>query len=45
MNEQKSDLLVLLDKKRNFLQNLFSTSVVKELTEFSDYPFLVIKLS
>lgn len=44
MSKQNADLLVLLDKKRNFIENLFARSIIKELSEFSNYPFLVIKL-
>jgi len=39
-----SDLLVLLDRKRNFFQKLFHQSLTKHLTNLSDFPFLVVKL-
>ncbi len=43
MAREKADLLILLYKKRNFFQNLFHHSVTRELYEFSDFPFMVIK--
>ena len=43
MHDQNADLLVLLSKKRNFFQNLFHHSVTKDLYEFSDFPFMVVK--
>ena len=43
MHEQNADLLILLSKKRNFFQNLFSNSITKDLYEFSDFPFMVVK--
>lgn len=43
MHREKADLLVLLSKKRNFFQNLFHHSVTRDLYEFSDFPFMVIK--
>jgi len=42
MHEKEADLLVLLNKKRNFFSNLFHHSITKDLYEFSDFPFLVI---
>ncbi len=43
VHEHHADLLILLSKKRNFFQNLFHHSVTKDLYEFSDFPFLVVK--
>jgi len=43
VGDQNADLLVLLSKKRNFFQNLFHHSVTKDLYEFSDFPFMVVK--
>lgn len=45
VHRENADLLVLLSKKRNFFQNLFHHSVTKELYEFSDFPFMIIKNS
>ncbi|MBW3544206.1 MAG: universal stress protein [Bacteroidetes bacterium] len=39
--QRKAQLLVLLTHQRNFLQRLFQKSVFKQITYFSDFPFLV----
>ncbi len=44
MKSTNSDVLVLLDKKRNFFENLFATSLTHNLSHFMDYPFWVLKL-
>ncbi len=43
MHEEQADLLVLLSKKRNFFENIFHHSITKDLYEFSDFPFMVVK--
>ena len=44
MKSTNSDLLVLLDKKRNFFENLYATSLTHNLSHFMDYPFWILKL-
>ena len=41
---QDADLLVLLSKRRNFLENLFHKSVTRQLSFVIDKPFEVIKV-
>ena len=41
---QDADLLVLLSKRRNFLENLFHKSVTRQLSFVIDKPFQVIKI-
>ncbi|GAA5041312.1 hypothetical protein GCM10011506_42890 [Marivirga lumbricoides] len=43
VNEHHGDLLVLLKRKRNFLDKLLSSSVSKELSYFSTRPLLIYK--
>jgi nucleotide-binding universal stress UspA family protein len=44
MKEKNADLLVLLNKKRNFLTSLFHKSLTDHLEKFTDYPLMVLKL-
>ncbi len=44
MKRSKSDLLVLLEKRRNFLDSIFHKSLTENLDKFTDYPLLVYKL-
>ena len=44
MKDEKSDLLVLLNKKRNFLKSLFHKSLTQHLNKFTDYPLMILKL-
>jgi len=44
MKTTESDLLVLLYKKRDFFDDLFHHSLTKHLSNFSDFPFMVMKL-
>lgn len=44
MKDTNADLLVLLNKKANFLESLFQKSLVQHLNKLSDYPLLVYKL-
>lgn len=39
--QRNAQLLVLLTHQRNFLQRIFQKSVFKQITYFSDFPFLV----
>jgi nucleotide-binding universal stress UspA family protein len=41
VQEQQGDLLVLLKRKRNFVERLIGKSVSKELSYFSKYPLLI----
>jgi nucleotide-binding universal stress UspA family protein len=43
VNEQHGDLLVLLKRKRSFLDKLISSSVSKEITYFTSHPLLIYK--
>lgn len=43
MNEQQGDLLVLLKRKRSFLDKIISSSVSKEITYFTSHPLLIFK--
>lgn len=43
VDEHQGDLLVLLKRKRNFLDKLISSSVSKELSYFSTRPILIYK--
>lgn len=43
VDEHQGDLLVLLKRKRNFLDKLISSSVSKELSYFSTRPLLIYK--
>ncbi len=44
MKTSESDLLILLYKKRNYFENLFHHSLTKHLSNFADFPFMVMKL-
>lgn len=44
MQKEGADLLVLLNKKRNFLSSLFHLSLTDHLDQFTDYPLMVLKL-
>ncbi len=44
MKQSGSDLLVLLEKRRNFLNSMFHKSLTGNLDKFTDYPLLVYKL-
>lgn len=44
MEETNADLLVLLNKKRNFLQSLFHKSLTQHLNKFTEYPLMILKL-
>ena len=44
MNEKNADLLVLLNKKLNFLESLFHRSLTQHLDKFTDYPLMILKL-
>lgn len=44
MQSTGADVLVLLDKKLNFLESLFHTSLIEHLDKFSTYPLLILKL-
>lgn len=44
MKEVNADLLVLLNKKLNFLKSLFHTSLTHHLDKFTEYPLMIIKL-
>jgi len=44
MKDEKADLLVLLNKKRNFLKSLFHKSLTQHLNKFTDYPLMILKL-
>ncbi len=44
MKDQNADLLVLLNKKSNFLKSLFHTSLTQHLDKFTDYPLMILKL-
>jgi len=44
MKQMKADLLVLLNKKQNFLKILFHTSLIDHLDKFTEYPLMIIKL-
>lgn len=44
MKTTESDLLVLLYKKRDFFDDIFHHSLTKHLSNFSDFPFMVMKL-
>ncbi len=43
MNEQQGDLLVLIKRKRSFLDKIISSSVSKEITYFTSHPLLIFK--
>lgn len=43
LTDEKGDLLVLLAKHRNFIDQLFHRSVIKRMSYFTDYPILVFK--
>ncbi len=43
VNEQQGDLLVLLKRKRSFLDKIISSSVSKEITYFTSHPLLIFK--
>jgi len=40
----KADLLVLLNKKRNFFESLFHKSLIEHLDRFTEYPLMILKL-
>lgn len=44
MKEVDADLLVLLNKKLNFLKSLFHKSLTLHLEKFTDYPLMILKL-
>jgi nucleotide-binding universal stress UspA family protein len=44
MKKSGSDLLVLLYKRHDFFENLFRNSLTKHLSNFADFPFMVMKL-
>ena len=44
MKSSGADMLVLLNKKLNFLESLFHRSLTKNLDKFTDYPLMVLKL-
>lgn len=44
MKEVNADLLVLLNKKLNFLKSLFHRSLTQHLEKFTDYPLMILKL-
>lgn len=44
MKEKNADLLVLLNKKLNFLESLFHLSLTHHLDKFTDYPLMILKL-
>ena len=44
MKEVNADLLVLLNKKKNFLESLFHLSLTQHLNKFADYPLMILKL-
>ncbi len=44
MKEVNADLLVLLNKKLNFLESLFHRSLTQHLEKFTDYPLMILKL-
>ncbi len=44
MKSSSGDLLVLLDKKKSFLQSIIGQGLIKNIHHFSEYPLLVIKL-
>jgi nucleotide-binding universal stress UspA family protein len=44
VQKTETDLLVLLDKKRNFFQKLFHQGLTSHLTNLSDFPFMIVKL-
>ena len=44
MKKEHADLLVLLNKKMNFLKSLFHISLTDHLDKFTDYPLMILKL-
>lgn len=44
MKELDADLLVLLSKRKNFLESLFHLSLTHHLNKFTDYPLMILKL-
>ena len=44
MKQSSADLLVLLNKKLNFLESLFHRSLTLHLDKFTDYPLMILKL-
>ncbi len=44
MKETDADLLVLLNKKLNFIRSLFHRSLTQHLDKFTDYPLMILKL-
>lgn len=44
MKGKDADLLVLLNKKLNFLETLFHRSLTQHLDKFTDYPLMILKL-
>ncbi len=44
MKQTGADMLVLLNKKLNFLETLFHTSLTQHLSKFTDYPLMILKL-
>jgi nucleotide-binding universal stress UspA family protein len=44
MKEQSADLLILLNKKLNFMQSLFHRRLTDQLDKFASHPLLTLKL-
>lgn len=44
VKDVNADMLVMLNKKLNFLESLFHRSLTQNLDKFTDYPLLVLKL-
>jgi nucleotide-binding universal stress UspA family protein len=44
MKDENADLLVLLNKRMNFLKSLFHKSLIDQLDRFTEYPLMIIKL-
>jgi nucleotide-binding universal stress UspA family protein len=44
VKEENADLLILLDKKLNFLKSLFHKRLTEHLDKFTEYPLLILKL-
>lgn len=44
VKEENADLLILLDKKLNFMKSLFHKRLTEHLDKFTQYPLLILKL-
>jgi nucleotide-binding universal stress UspA family protein len=44
VKEENADLLILLNKKLNFLKSLFHKRLTEHLDKFTEYPLLILKL-